>query len=67
MIKFLAVIAFCIEGECMFWADTDKPYYTPQECEAKIEYQMYYMSTQGVRLESMVPGCIPTKFYKTEA
>jgi hypothetical protein len=67
MIKFLAIIAFCIEGQCAFWADTKTPYFTEEECQSAVVSQMYYMSTQGFDPEGMVPGCIPTNFSMSEA
>jgi hypothetical protein len=66
MIKFLAIIAFCIEGQCAFWAETDKPYYTEKECQEAVVTRMKLMNAQGLPLESMLPACIPTKFYKSE-
>jgi hypothetical protein len=67
MIKFLAIIAFCFEGTCAFWADTKTPYYTQEECEAVVVSQIYLMANQGVDPETMLPGCIPTKFSNSEA
>jgi hypothetical protein len=62
MVKFLAIIAFCLEGECAFWADTEAVYYTEEECEIAVVKQMHYMTINGFNPEDMLPGCIPTKF-----
>jgi hypothetical protein len=67
MVKFLAIIAFCFEGQCAFWADTKVPYFNQEECEAAVVSQMYIMATEGIDPERMVPGCIPTKFSNSEA
>jgi hypothetical protein len=67
MVKWLAIIAFCMEGQCAFWADTKKPYYTEEECQTAVVTQMYIMSVGGVDPEGMVPGCIPTNFSMSEA
>jgi len=62
MVKFLAIIAFCVNGECAFWADTQTPYYHEKECQAAVVTQMHQLSLQGINPETMLPGCIPIKF-----
>jgi hypothetical protein len=66
MIKFLAIIAFCVNGKCAFWVDSETPYYTEEECQMVVVKTMGEMVAQGLNPDEMLPACIPTKFYKKE-
>ena len=60
MIDWLAVIVFCIGGECRFWADTKTPYETKEKCEAKVvEMYKYLQENDG---NPAMGGCLPIRF-----
>jgi hypothetical protein len=67
MIKYIAVIAFCFQGECAVWTNVENFYYKESECEAAVYSQMYAMSLIGVDPEDMIPACLPTRFSRSEA
>ena len=60
MAEWIAVIAFCMAGECAFWAETKKPFYSQQDCEKAVLVMDNYLRENGAT--ATVPGCIPLKF-----
>jgi hypothetical protein len=62
MIEWLAIVAFCVKGECGFYAETKEPYTTEKLCLKKVDKIEYYLNSNGV--ETTFGGCIPIKFVR---
>ena len=62
MTEWLAVIVFCVNGECMFWASNKEPYASKAECEKTAMAVMDTMNKQGA--ETPMATCIPIKWIK---
>jgi aryl-phospho-beta-D-glucosidase BglC (GH1 family) len=60
VIGWLAVVAFCLPGECNFFADTRTPYSTKEACEEKVNKVIDELNELGI--EVIIPGCIPIRF-----
>lgn len=54
--KFIAIIAFCINGECAFWASNSSLIYSEQECEQIVALKTLELESQGI---SSMGVCIP--------
>jgi hypothetical protein len=63
VIGWLAVVAFCVSGECSFFADTKTPYPTLEACERKAAKVVNDMEEMGIPV--VIPGCIPIRFTQT--
>jgi hypothetical protein len=62
MVEWLAVIAFCLDDQCMFWADTKTPHFSQETCEAKVIEVQMALASKGVKPEDMLSVCLPLKF-----
>jgi hypothetical protein len=62
MVEWLAVIAFCMNDQCMFWADTKTPHFSQEACEVKIYEVQAALQSKGVKPEDMLSTCLPLKF-----
>jgi hypothetical protein len=60
MTEWLAVILFCVNGTCAFWAENTKPFYSQQDCEKALLVMDKYLIENGAT--ATIPGCIPLKF-----
>jgi hypothetical protein len=63
MIGWLAVVAFCVPGECNFFADTRTPYPTMEACEERVNEVIDELEALGIPV--VIPGCIPIRFTQT--
>jgi hypothetical protein len=59
MSGWLAVIVFCIGGQCKFWANTSELYNTEKECSEQVFAMEDKIRQHGI--EFTVPGCIPVR------
>jgi hypothetical protein len=64
MVEWLAVIAFCINDQCMFWADTKTPHFSREACEAKVFQAEQMLQSKGVKPDEMMSTCLALKFEK---
>lgn len=62
MIDFLAVVAFCVNQQCGFYADTTTPHQTKAKCEKRAEEMKEAIKQNGGH--PLLTGCIPIKFIK---
>lgn len=59
MSGWMAVVAFCLGGQCSFMANTSELFKTEKEC-AKVVWEMEdSLNKQGI--EITIPGCIPVR------
>lgn len=59
MSGWLAVIVFCIGGQCKFMVNTSDLYATEQECSERVFEMEEKIKAHGI--EFTVPGCIPVR------
>jgi hypothetical protein len=62
MVEWLAVIAFCINNQCMFWADTKTTHFSQETCAVKVYEAQKMLKSKGVKEEDMLSACLPLKF-----
>jgi hypothetical protein len=62
MTEWIAVVAFCVSGECAFWAETKKPFYSREECEKVVVDMEEYLVENGA--DATLPTCIPLRFLR---
>lgn len=62
MTDWLAIVAFCINGECSFWANTKEP------IESKAECRRIALEVESVLKENgadqTIATCLPIKWIK---
>lgn len=63
MIGWFAVVAFCVSGECNFFADTRTLYPTMETCKEKVNEVIDRLEAVGIPV--VIPGCIPIRFTQT--
>jgi hypothetical protein len=63
VIGWLAVVAFCVSGECSFFADNRTPYPTMEACKGKVNEVIDRLEAVGIPV--VIPGCIPIRFTQT--
>jgi hypothetical protein len=44
---FIAVVFFCVNGECSFWKSNDN-FYKVEECAVEVQKAMQFFNDQGV-------------------
>jgi hypothetical protein len=44
---FIAVVFFCVNGECAFWKSQDN-FYNVEECAAELQKAMKVFEVQGI-------------------
>jgi hypothetical protein len=64
MLKFIAIIAFCINGECAFWASNSQPIYSEQECQQVVAIKTMQLEQDGI---PSIGACIPLLYKDKEA
>jgi hypothetical protein len=62
MTEWLAVIAFCVNSECAFWAKTDTPFNSQAQCVQAILEAEATLVENGAT--STLSTCIPIKWIK---
>jgi hypothetical protein len=62
MIEWLAIVAFCVKGECGFYAETKEPYISEAACMVKVDQLESYLNRNGI--DTTFGGCIPVKFVR---
>ena len=62
MIEWLAIVAFCVKGQCGFYAETKEPYTSEAACMVKVDQLESYLNKSGI--ETTFGGCIPVKFVR---
>jgi hypothetical protein len=62
MVEWLAVIAFCMNEQCAFWINLDKPFSNEAECRRGLAATELYLRQQGAT--STLAACAPLKWLK---
>lgn len=60
MIGWLAVVAFCVGSDCGFYADTQTPFGSQNECNVRAKAMDDYLRQNGAT--ATIPGCVPIRF-----
>lgn len=63
MNTWLAIVVFCMNGECAFMVSNKEVMTTMRECEAKVNEYMAILESHGA--DMAIPTCIPLKYKVT--
>lgn len=63
MTEWLAVVVFCAGQNCAFWAKTDKPFKSQEECIAIVLEVEAKLMQNGAK--STLSTCIPIKWIES--
>jgi len=55
----MAIVAFCLNDQCSFVANTNDLFKTEKECAAYVFKMEDHLNRQGI--EITIPGCIPVR------
>jgi hypothetical protein len=60
MVQWLAVVVFCVGGECAFWASIHEPLASKDECQALAAQVHVHFEEQGAEL--VAATCLPVNW-----
>lgn len=63
MFDWVAVIAFCLAEKCGFWANTDKPYFSENECRKNLKEAEGWFRDNGAT--AVLSACLQLRWTKT--
>ena len=63
MIEWLAIVSFCLGEKCGFWANTERPYLSENECRKNLNHAENWFRDNGA--QNFLSACIQLRWAKT--